>query len=209
LADRAVRALTSLAAELRRHSVATAPLRSRYSSLESVSRCVEGTGGDNALRMRLSSYVLAARLEQVAEAAGARLAAMSGGRYLLVHTDGPSRGGARSGLGLAVVDGWTGVQRDPASLSGGESFCTSLALALGLADVVQAESGGSVIETLLVDEGFGSLDDETLDEVMDVLDGLRSAGRSVGLVSHVSDLRDRIPVQLEVVKGRAGSRLIA
>jgi exonuclease SbcC len=209
LAGRAVRALTGLAAELETHAVATAPLRSRFAALESVSKCVEGTGGDNALRMRLSAYVLAARLEQVAEAASVRLAAMSGGRYLLVHTDGPSRGGARSGLGLAVIDGWTGVQRDPASLSGGETFCTSLALALGLADVVQAEAGGSVIETLLVDEGFGSLDEETLDEVMDVLDGLRSAGRSVGLVSHVSDLRDRIPAQLEVVKGRAGSRLIA
>jgi len=209
LAGRAVRALTGLAAELDAHAAATAPLRSRFAALESVSRCVEGTGGDNTMRMRLSSYVLAARLEQVADAASVRLSAMSGGRYLLVHTDGPSRGGARSGLGLAVIDGWTGVQRDPSSLSGGETFCTSLALALGLADVVQAEAGGSVIETLLVDEGFGSLDDETLDEVMDVLDGLRSAGRSVGLVSHVSDLRDRIPAQLEVVKSRTGSRLIA
>jgi exonuclease SbcC len=209
LAGRAVRALTGLAAEIDAHARATGPLRSRYAALESVSKCVEGTGGDNTLRMRLSSYVLAARLEQVAEAATVRLAAMSGGRYQLVHTDGPARGGARSGLGLAVIDGWTGVQRDPASLSGGETFCTSLALALGLADVVQAEAGGSVIETLLVDEGFGSLDEQTLDEVMDVLDGLRSAGRSVGLVSHVSDLRDRIPAQLEVVKSRTGSRLLA
>ena len=209
LAGRAVRALTGLAAELDTHAQTTAPLRQRFAALESVSKCVEGTGGDNALRMRLSSYVLAARLEQVAAAASVRLAAMSGGRYLLVHTDGPSRGGARSGLGLAVVDGWTGVQRDPSSLSGGETFCTSLALALGLADVVQAEAGGSVIETLLVDEGFGSLDEQTLDEVMDVLDGLRSAGRSVGLVSHVPDLRDRIPAQLQVVKGRRGSHLVA
>jgi exonuclease SbcC len=209
LAGQAVRALTGLAAELAAHAAATAPLSSRFATLESVSRCVEGTGGDNTMRMRLSSYVLAARLEQVAAAASVRLAAMSGGRYLLVHTDGPSRSGARSGLGLAVIDGWTGVQRDPSSLSGGETFCTSLALALGLADVVQAEAGGSAIETLLVDEGFGSLDEETLDEVMDVLDGLRSAGRSVGLISHVADLRDRIPTQLEVVKTRTGSRLIA
>jgi exonuclease SbcC len=108
-----------------------------------------------------------------------------------------------------VVDAWTGVQRDPSSLSGGETFCTSLALALGLADVVQAEAGGSVIETLLVDEGFGTLDEQTLDEVMDVLDGLRSAGRSVGLVSHVADLRDRIPAQLAVLKTRTGSRIVA
>jgi exonuclease SbcC len=209
LAGRAARALAGLADELDAHAAATGPLRRQFAALDSVSKCVEGTGGDNALRMRLSSYVLAARLEQVAEAASIRLAAMSGGRYLLVHTDGPSRGGARSGLGLAVIDGWTGVQRDPASLSGGETFCTSLALALGLADVVQAEAGGSVIETLLVDEGFGSLDEQTLDEVMDVLDGLRSAGRSVGLVSHVADLRDRIPAQLRVHKTRTGSQLIA
>lgn len=207
LATRAAQALGGLAADLERQALETRPLRESFATLDAVSRCVEGTGADNQLRMRLSSYVLAARLEQVAQAASARLAAMSGGRYELVHTDGPSRGGARSGLGLAVVDGWTGVQRDPATLSGGETFCTSLALALGLADVVQAEAGGAVIETLLVDEGFGSLDQDTLDEVMDVLDGLRSGGRSVGLVSHVADLRDRIPAQVEVVKTRVGSQI--
>jgi exonuclease SbcC len=207
LATRSAQALTRLAADLETHARQTAPLRTSFISLEAVSRCVEGTGGDNQLRMRLSSYVLAARLEQVAQAASVRLAAMSGGRYELVHTDGPARAGARSGLGLAVVDGWTGVQRDPGTLSGGETFCTSLALALGLADVVQAEAGGAIIETLLVDEGFGSLDEDTLEEVMDVLDGLRSGGRAVGLVSHVADLRDRIPAQLEVVKTRTGSRL--
>ncbi|GAB3267527.1 AAA family ATPase [Kineosporia babensis] len=207
LTTRAAQALTKLAAELERHAEATAGLRTSFATLDSMSRCIEGTGGDNQMRMRLSSYVLAARLEQVAQAASVRLAAMSGGRYSLVHTDGPAKGGARTGLGLAVVDGWTGVQRDPSTLSGGETFCTSLALALGLADVVQAEAGGAAIETLLVDEGFGSLDQDTLDEVMDVLDGLRSGGRAVGLVSHVADLRDRIPAQLEVVKGRNGSHL--
>ena len=108
-----------------------------------------------------------------------------------------------------MIDGWSGTQRDPATLSGGETFCTALALALGLADVVQAEAGGAVIETLLVDEGFGSLDADTLDEVMDVLDALRSGGRAVGLVSHVADLRDRIPARLEVVKTRPGSHLFA
>jgi DNA repair protein SbcC/Rad50 len=117
------------------------------------------------------------------------------------------RGRGRSGLGLQVVDGWTGLSRDTASLSGGETFYTSLALALGLADVVSAEAGGTAIETLFVDEGFGSLDEQTLQDVMDVLDGLRAGGRAVGLVSHVGDLRDRIPAQLEVVRGRDGSVL--
>ena len=95
----------------------------------------------------------------------------------------------------------------PRTLSGGETFAASLALALGLADVVTAEAGGTLLETLFVDEGFGSLDDETLDEVMGVLDGLREGGRTVGIVSHVADLRQRIPVQLRVEKGRAGSHV--
>jgi exonuclease SbcC len=155
--------------------------------------------------MSLSSYVLAARLEQVAAAASERLQVMSGGRYSLEHCDETERGRGRSGLALRVVDGWTGRRRDTASLSGGESFYTSLALALGLADVVTAEAGGARVETLFVDEGFGSLDEETLQEVMDTLDALRSGGRVVGLVSHVPDLRDRIPARLEVVKTRWGS----
>ena len=204
---RAAESLRDLARLLGRHAVATAPLRERYAVLDAVSRCADGTGGDNQLRMRLSAYVLAARLEEVAAAATDRLLAMSGGRYTLVHTDDLVSGRARSGLGLAVVDSWTGRRRDTASLSGGETFYASLALALGLADVVRAEAGGTSIETMLVDEGFGSLDPETLDEVMDTLDGLRSGGRAVGLVCHVSDLRDRIPVQLEIVKTRTGSKI--
>jgi DNA repair protein SbcC/Rad50 len=106
-----------------------------------------------------------------------------------------------------VLDAWTGVERDPATLSGGETFSASLALALGLADVVTAEAGGTLLETLFVDEGFGSLDDDTLDEVMGVLDGLRDGGRTVGIVSHVADLRQRVPVQLRIEKGRAGSHV--
>jgi exonuclease SbcC len=155
--------------------------------------------------MTLSSFVLAARLEEVAGAASVRLLKMTQGRYTLVHTDGAARGGARSGLGLLVRDAWTGRDRDTGTLSGGETFQASLALALGLADVVQAEAGGTRIEALFVDEGFGTLDEDTLDEVMDVLDGLREGGRVVGLVSHVAELRARIPAQVHVRKGRQGS----
>jgi exonuclease SbcC len=176
--------------------------------LDELSRCIDGTGGGNTLRMRLSAYVLAARLEQVAAAATERLEVMSGGRYALVHSAELAKGGGRSGLSLRVVDGWTGVERDTATLSGGESFLASLSLALGLADVVQAEAGGARIETLFVDEGFGTLDDDTLDEVMTVLDGLRDGGRTVGVVSHVAELRQRIPARVEVVKGRDGSHLL-
>jgi exonuclease SbcC len=207
LAEEAVRALDAIASELDSHLGDTAPAVHRFTVLDGLSRCLDGTGGENSRRMPLSAFVLAARLEQVAEAASARLGQMSGARYSLVHSDATEKGSRRSGLGLQVVDSWTGRHRDTASLSGGEAFYTSLALALGLADVVTAEAGGTTIETLFVDEGFGSLDDDTLEEVLDVIDALRSGGRVVGLVSHLADLRDRMPARLEVVKGRTGSRL--
>ncbi|GAA2393035.1 SMC family ATPase [Streptomyces glaucosporus] len=182
-----------------------APLREEYDRVARLAGLAAGTSAENERRMRLESYVLAARLEQVAAAATARLTRMSGGRYTLVHSDARGSGRGRSGLGLHVVDAWTGIERDTATLSGGETFFASLALALGLADVVTEEAGGLRLDTLFIDEGFGSLDDQTLDEVLDVLDSLRERDRSVGIVSHVADLRRRIPVQLEVVKGRAGS----
>ncbi|WP_405689563.1 AAA family ATPase [Streptomyces sp. NBC_00057] len=180
------------------------PLREEYDRVARLAGLTAGTSADNERKMRLESYVLAARLEQVAAAATARLQRMSSGRYTLVHSDARA-GGRRSGLGLHVVDAWTGRERDTATLSGGETFFASLALALGLADVVTDEAGGVRLDTLFIDEGFGSLDDQTLDEVLDVLDSLRERDRSVGIVSHVADLRRRIPAQLEVVKERHGS----
>ncbi|MCF1511113.1 AAA family ATPase [Streptomyces glomeratus] len=181
-----------------------APLREEYDRVARLASLTAGTSADNERRMRLESYVLAARLEQVAAAATVRLQRMSSGRYTLVHSDDRS-GRGRSGLGLHVVDAWTGRERDTATLSGGETFFASLALALGLADVVTDEAGGVRLDTLFIDEGFGSLDDQTLDEVLDVLDSLRERDRSVGIVSHVADLRRRIHAQLEIVKGRTGS----
>ncbi|PWI19991.1 SMC family ATPase [Streptomyces sp. Act143] len=183
-----------------------APLREEYDRVARLASLTAGTSADNERKMRLESYVLAARLEQVAAAATVRLLRMSSGRYTLVHSD-DRAGRGRSGLGLHVVDAWTGRERDTATLSGGETFFASLALALGLADVVTDEAGGVRLDTLFIDEGFGSLDDQTLDEVLDVLDSLRERDRSVGIVSHVADLRRRIHAQLEVVKGRAGSAL--
>ncbi|MFF5982474.1 AAA family ATPase [Streptomyces olindensis] len=183
-----------------------APLREEYDRVARLAGLTAGTSADNERRMRLESYVLAARLEQVAAAATVRLRRMSSGRYTLVHSD-DRTGRGRSGLGLHVVDAWTGRERDTATLSGGETFFASLALALGLADVVTDEAGGVRLDTLFIDEGFGSLDDQTLDEVLDVLDSLRERDRSVGIVSHVPDLRRRIHAQLEVVKGRSGSTL--
>jgi DNA repair exonuclease SbcCD ATPase subunit len=209
LADvaRQVEALDRLRGQLGSELAVRAPLAERHAVVDGLSRLAEGKSMDNRLRMSLSGYVLAARLEQVAAAASERLQRMSSGRYQLAHTTEGGSARERGGLHLRVLDAWTGADRDPATLSGGESFSASLALALGLADVVSQEAGGSLLETLFVDEGFGTLDDETLDEVMGVLDDLREGGRVVGLVSHVADLRQRIPVQLRVDKGRAGSTL--
>ena len=161
-----------------------------------------GIGPDNTLRMRLTAYVLAARLETVATLANERLAVMGGGRYLLEHSDERAARGARSGLGLRVLDQWTGRVRDTATLSGGESFMASLALALGLADAVREEAGGLDLGTLFIDEGFGSLDDDSLEQVLTVLDGLREGGRAVGVVSHVADLRTRITAPGRGAQGR-------
>ena len=166
---------------------------------------VTGTSADNDKRMRLSTYVLAARLERIVELANSRLSAMADGRYELAHDDTSARGQRRGGLGLLVRDLWTAQDRATATLSGGESFTASLALALGLADAIREESGGLEFGTLFVDEGFGSLDQDSLEQVLDVLDGLRDGGRSVGVVSHVSEMRTRIPTQVRIDKSHHGS----
>ncbi|HET6168155.1 MAG TPA: AAA family ATPase [Marmoricola sp.] len=183
------------------------PLRERHALVAGLSQLVEGKGPDNPLRIRLAAYVLSERLRQVVAAANERLATMTAHRYSLEHTDDRGTGEQRGGLSLRVCDEWSGVSRDPATLSGGETFVVSLALALGLADTVAHEAGGTDIDTLFIDEGFGSLDTDTLEDVMDTLDTLRDGGRVVGLVSHVPELRSRITTQLEVAKGRTGSTL--
>jgi exonuclease SbcC len=182
---------------------ARAPLQERADETRQLADLAAGLGA-NQYRMTLSSFVLAARLEEVAQAASERLLTMTAGRYSLLHTD-ARRGGGRAGLGLLACDSWTGVDRDTSTLSGGETFLASLSLALGLADVVTAEAAGTPMEALFVDEGFGTLDEDTLDEVMNVLDGLREGGRIVGIVSHVAELRQRIPAQVHVRKGQHGS----
>ena len=157
--------------------------------------------------MSLTTYVLAAQLEQIAEAASLRLSEMTAGRYSLHHSDARASRGARSGLGLEVYDSWSSHARPTSSLSGGETFMAALCLALGLADVVQAQSGGIIIDTLFVDEGFGTLDESTLEDVMDALDGLRAHGRVVGLISHVTELRSRIPQRVRIHRAPEGSTL--
>ena len=207
-ADRA-RRLGDLRAELADRMAGSEPVLRRYAIAQGLSTLAAGTSADNTDSVRLSAYVLAARLEQVVAAANDRLLTMSDGRYELRYTVDKAAGDGRArsagGLGMRVVDSWTGVERDPATLSGGETFFSSLALALGLGDVATAEAGGAEIDTLFVDEGFGTLDEDTLEEVLDVLDRLRDGGRAVGVVSHVADLRRRVTTRLTVRKSSAGS----
>ncbi|MGU3292277.1 AAA family ATPase [Williamsia sp. M5A3_1d] len=183
-----------------------APVVERDREVAGLADLVAGRG-QNSRQMSLRSYVLAARLEEVLIAASTRLREMSSGRYEFAHTDAAASRGRRSGLGIEVRDEYTGTVRPATTLSGGETFFASLALALGLADVVSAESGGRVLDTMFIDEGFGTLDPEALDLVMRVLDDLRSGGRVVGVVSHVDEMKARIPAQLHVIRAEAGSRL--
>ena len=180
-------------------------LRRLEDDLRVVGQLAKMVSGDNPLKMSLQRFVLKSRMDEVAVAASQRLLRMSRGRYLLLRTDEVKHRGRSSGLDLVVEDRHTGTSRSVHSLSGGEMFMASLSLALGLADVVTRRSGGILMESLFIDEGFGALDDETLDQVMRTLEDLRSGGRLVGLISHVSELKERIPTRIRVRKGERGS----
>lgn len=199
--------LDALSGRLDEAVAAWRPLHDDWRLTARLSAFCEGKAADNRLQMRLSAYVLAYRLGQVVAAANERLAKMSDRRYTLEHTGRAGAGETRGGLSLLIRDDWSGEARDPATLSGGETFVVSLALALGLADVITQEAGGADLDTLFVDEGFGTLDADTLDDVLDTLDELRDGGRVVGVVSHVQEMRDRIPTQLVVAKARSGSTI--
>lgn len=176
-------------------------------ALVEVSALASGSGS-NRRAIPLASWVLLERFAEVLVFANQRLEHMSGGRYALVRVDDEKQTARRRGLGLGVVDRLGGeTTRDPRTLSGGETFYVSLALALALADVVTTESGGITMETLFVDEGFGSLDPEALQDVLAELSRLRAGGRTVGIVSHVEELRRQIPDQIRVGRDDRGSRL--
>jgi exonuclease SbcC len=195
VADRTER-LGRRLAEVRRAEAAARALAARTAPVIYLAGLAKGMEGHR--RVALTTYVLRHWFEQVVAAANLRLTVMSSGRYELRRSDEGESRRQRAGLTLSVIDRHTGEERSPKSLSGGETFYTSLALALGLADVVKAEAGGVDTETLFIDEGFGSLDAETLDQVLGVMDELRDQGRAVGIVSHVAELKDRIAERLEV-----------
>lgn len=198
---------TAAATTARRHANEWATLEDQGGALLSLSLALRGMGS-NTKRMRLESFVLAAELEEIMVAANRQLERMSGKQYRLEHSDSLAAHGAQSGLDLAVFDPDTGATRSPQSLSGGEQFLASLALALGLAEVVSARAGGLHLDTLFIDEGFGSLDPETLEAAMSTLDSLRTHGRTIGLISHVEAMKERITTGLNVEVTPAGTSRI-
>lgn len=172
------------------------------------SRMERASVGVNSKRMNLQRYVLAVLLDQVTIAASERLRDMTQGRYELSRREDPSDLRFAGGLELDVLDSYSGEKRGVATLSGGEKFLAALSLALGLADVVQARSGGIRLDSIFVDEGFGSLDTEALDRAIATLVSLKKGGRMVGVISHVADLKERIPARIEVRKGKKGSVVV-
>jgi exonuclease SbcC len=192
-----VKALTALVADARARFALAADLLSTQAQVRQLAAVVHGED-PNTKRMKLETYVLAAQLEEIIVAANGRLRTMTGGRYALEHDDALQYRGTQAGLGLAIRDEHTGRARATHSLSGGETFLASLALALGLAEVVSNQAGGIALDTLFVDEGFGSLDAETLETAMSTLDSLRAGGRTIGLISHVESMKEQIPAKLEI-----------
>ena len=168
----------------------------------------ETARGNNPSRLTFSAFVLQAILDDVLQAANLRLTSMSRGRYSLSRTGDVLDARRENGLNIEVTDSFTGVARPVKTLSGGELFLASLSLALGLSDVVQAYAGGIRLDTILVDEGFGTLDSEALDMAIRTLTDLQKGGRLVGIISHVSELRERISARLEVIPGQRGSTAV-
>ena len=156
--------------------------------------------GKNSQKLTLENYVLIYYLEKIIAQANIRLATMSGQRYQLQRREALSQG--FSGLEIDVFDFYSNKARHISSLSGGETFQASLALALGLSEIVQQESGGISLQSMFIDEGFGTLDQETLETALDTLVNLKSTGRMVGIISHVSELKQRIPLILEVTSNQ-------
>lgn len=161
--------------------------------------------GQNTYRITFERFVLAAFLDDILREANGRLTRMTSGRYMLLRKTDRSKGNTQSGLELLVFDQYTGQERHVKTLSGGESFKAALALALGLADVVQQYAGGVSLETMFIDEGFGTLDPESLDQAIEALIEIQSSGRLVGIISHVPELKERIDARLEVTASQTGS----
>lgn len=206
-ADSVVERLDGLVASAGEAHGRSAAQAADHEVLQNLADTIAGRG-QNTRRMALETFVLAAELEEIVAAANERLGDMSEGRYQLRHSDERAARNAASGLGIVVFDAFTGQARPARSLSGGETFLSSLALALGLAEVVTSRAGGIRLDTLFIDEGFGSLDAGTLEVAMRTLDELRQGGRTVGVISHVEAMQEQIPAQLTVRTTSRGDSVI-
>ncbi len=189
----------------REHRQGAAELAKAQQQAQLLSAVADRCSGRAAPFISLQRWVLSAYLGEICGYANQRLELMTSGRYQLRLSDGGIRGGRQAGLGLRVLDAYTGEEREVNSLSGGETFQASLALALGVADTVQAHTGGVQLDALFIDEGFGTLDPDNLQLAMDELDRLREGGRMIGIISHVGALKERIRSGIEVIASDQGS----
>ncbi|MCE9678287.1 SMC family ATPase [Shewanella sp. AS1] len=179
-------------------------LESQYAVVGTLADVANGNTGN---KISLQRFVLSVLLDDVLLEASHRLQLMSKGRYRLLRKEDRAKGNKASGLELEVEDAYTAKVRSVATLSGGESFMAALAMALGLSDVVQAYAGGIKLDTLFIDEGFGSLDQDSLELAIRTLVDLQSSGRMVGVISHVSEMKEQIPSRIDIIKMAAGSKI--
>lgn len=195
---------TQIIAEWKRLKQETAQEEKRLQTM----KLIADTGkGINPQKLPFETYVQTAFFDQILHEANLHLDLMTSGQFRLERKMETAKGNAKSGLELLVFDAYTGQSRRVQNLSGGEGFKASLALALGLAEVVQQLSGGVSLETMLIDEGFGTLDSESLDQAIELLMSLQATGRLVGVISHVQELKDRVDARIEVKKSRSGSTI--
>ncbi|WP_432695211.1 AAA family ATPase [Marinobacterium sp. YM272] len=199
LLERALEKIRSLAAKQQ-------AVKAQY---EVVGKMAKAASGRGEVRVSLERFVLGNLLDSVLGVASPRLYAMSKGQYKLVRqNEADQKRNVTAGLDLAIDDAYSGKTRPVATLSGGESFMASLSLALALSEVVQQRSGGIQLDTLFIDEGFGSLDQESLQLAIDMLVELQSTGRTIGIISHVSELKEQMPLRIDVRNGREGSTIV-
>ena len=202
--DARVNQLQSIKNKLKKAHEKTASLEANYAIYGTLSNVANGRTGNN---ISLQRFVLSVLLDDVLIEASRRLNIMSKGRFKLLRKQDKSKGNKASGLELDVEDAYTGKTRSVSTLSGGESFMAALSLALGLSDVVQAYAGGIKLDTLFIDEGFGSLDQESLDLAIKTLIDLQESGRMIGIISHVSELKEQMSLRLDVLSSKTGSKI--
>ncbi|MBO2637634.1 SMC family ATPase [Shewanella algae] len=199
-----MQSLKGTEAQLNKEALAVQALEQEYALIGTLS---DVANGNSHSKVSLQRFVLSVLLDDVLLEASRRLALMSKGRYRLLRKEDRAKGNKASGLELEVEDAYSSKVRPVATLSGGESFMAALSLALGLSDVVQAYAGGIKLDTLFIDEGFGSLDQDSLELAVRTLMDLQSSGRMIGVISHVSEMKEQISCRIDINKYALGSSI--